>query len=348
MAAPDEALTFDQGVDSLLGQTAEPVSDPQPDPAEQAEGEPSAPEAEFEEVPVDDEAESSVDSEVEQSEVPEEEDAELSYTVKVNGKEEDVPLHVLIQRYQLQKSLDEGFKDLNSQRETVTQQLSDYQQGLQETQEARQRYLQIIEETQSRLGSLDDFPEPPTELRESDPYRYQEMRLARIEHQTRLQQLQQERQRVENEQAETDRKQFAQRIETEKTRMVQKIPEWQDEQVANREKSEIAQFAMHELGFRPEELQNAADHRVIVTLRYAKLYHDLMNNQDSIVKKKVRQKAPVVKSSSGMKPKPKSDAQKAFERFEATNKRFESGDPHADPVLGAVDYLLAKKPNQRR
>ena len=209
-------FSVDDGVESLLGRTAAP--NPQPVEEAQVEEEQSASETESEEVPVvEDEAESGVTDEVEDDESAEEE-ADDIYEVTVKGRKYEVPLKTLIDRYQLQQALDEGFSDLNRQKEGVNQQLAELQQQVAETQQDRERYLQTIGDVERRLNEIQ---EPPAELRETDPLKYQEEQIAAMQAREQARQFAEERHREKL-------KQLAERKRTETPLLLQAIPEWND------------------------------------------------------------------------------------------------------------------------
>jgi hypothetical protein len=60
-------------------------------------------------------------------------------------------------------------------------------------------------------------------------------------------------------------------LQAEQEALLTKLPEWQDDKVASREKGEIAQF-LHTSGFSNEELSSLADHRLLLLARKAWLY----------------------------------------------------------------------------
>ena len=328
-------ISLDEGVESLLGRTAVPDSSPVEEA--ETEGEQSAPEVESEEVTiVGDEAESGVPDEVEDDDLDEEE-AESLYEVNVKGRKQEVSLQTLIDRYQLQQVLDEGFSDLNRQKEGVNQQLAELQQHVAETQRDRERYLQTIGDVERRLSEIQ---EPPAELRETDPLRYQEEQIAAMQAREQARQFAEERHR---EQA----KQLAERKRTEMPLLLKAIPEWNDPKVAERERAELVGYINRTTPLNPEEWVTVDhDHRLILWANKARKYDEMMEKMEKsgeIVAKKVKKAAPSIKSHSKLKPKPKTDAQKANERFDAISKRARSGDPFANEVEGAIDLLMARR-----
>lgn len=349
----EKEITVEQALDQQLGGLLGPgtASDktPLPSPEVQVSEEQSASETESDEVTVEDAIDETLEGEAAETEGEEtaEEETEELYTVKVNGREEQVPLHTLIHRYQVQTALDEGFKDLNRQKETVTQDKHKAESETKATIEARERYLRVIEETEKRLGNVDEIQDPPAELQETDPLRYQQMQIDTLRKRQALEQLQRERDQTLREQAADQERLLNERIQSERDLLVQKIPEWQDPAVWNQEWSELGMYAVHDLGWTPEEVSQTTDHRAIVMLRKAHAYDRMVAQGKPVAAKKAAQAAPTIKRSSKVKAAPKNATQKATEALDQANKDFHRGVPTADPVSAAIDLFLAEQESRQ-
>ena len=79
-------------------------------------------------------------------------------------------------------------------------------------------------------------------------------------------------------------------------RLLERIPEWRDEDTAMREKQAIITHAQR-MGFGEQELATASDSRAIEVLRKAYLYDELMANKPA-AQKKVKKAPKVVKSGT--------------------------------------------------
>jgi hypothetical protein len=120
-----------------------------------------------------------------------------------------------------------------------------------------------------------------------------------------------------------------QRVSEEKSKLVERIPEWRDEEVATREKAGLINFAQR-VGFTSDELSQVVDSRLVDVLRRAYLY-DQLQQEKPVARKKVAKAPKMVK---GGKPKTSQDVasekkRKAFDRLKKTGSKD-----------AAVDFLL--------
>lgn len=85
-----------------------------------------------------------------------------------------------------------------------------------------------------------------------------------------------------------NQKQLTERLQAEDKALVEKIPEWADPEKGKAELSSITTKAKSLYGISPEEIGRLADHRVILVLRDAAKYHDLMAAQKAAKAKQVQ------------------------------------------------------------
>jgi hypothetical protein len=113
--------------------------------------------------------------------------------------------------------------------------------------------------------------------------------------------------------------------------MLQKLPQWQDQEVREAERTQLAEYAKT-LGYTDDEIANAADHRAIVAL-YHSWQLSKLNASKPEAKKRVR-KAP--KMAKAGVPRSKNEV--------STRRRQKLADRHATEgsVASAVDLLLAR------
>lgn len=332
----DTELSVDQAIEGLLGGQAQPETAAE----SQAEAELSDAEAESSEA-TGEEVEASEGESQEEVEETEEDSEETLYKVKVNGKVEHVPLHVLVQRYQLQGALDKGFSDLKKQKETATQEQTRAKQEAEQAAVARQRYIEVVERTLERLNGIDEVSDPPEELRQTDPLRYQDMKIQAIEHRDRVRQLNEERNRAYQEQFAESQQQFSERLASERDKLLDAVPEWRDQSVYDREALEVRNYAVSQ-GWSQQEADSAVDHRAIVGLRKAMMYDRLMKEGTPSIEKKVKAAAPSIKSGRTVKAKSKDATQKAFDSF----AKAASGGG-MDAIDRAADYLVQRADARR-
>jgi hypothetical protein len=341
---PESEITIDQGVDGLLAGMGDPAEQPQ---AAEAEVELSDTEAQSDETSGAVEADEAEVSEGESDDVEEtegDEETEELYTVLVDGKEETVRLSDLTSNYKRQKSLDRQIHEAKQRQEAFDQQRQQAAEEARQTAEARQRYIEVIEATRAKLGSLDEVPEPPEEMRQTDPIRYQELKIQAIEHRERIRGLEEERNREMQAQYAEQAKHHRKRLGAERDMLLQKIPEWQDQDVYTRESTEVRNYAMT-LGFTEMEASTVADHRAVEALRKAMMYDKMMETGKPTVAQKVKQAAPTIKKGRTVSAKPKNATQKAFDRFAKVAKS--GSDRRVDAVDAAVDFLMQGREAKR-
>ena len=335
-----ETLTKGQALDHLLSTPApEEASEILQEPVAEAETQVEAEEPLVEEVESDDAVEPS-EEETEEADVeyeatedddeqPEEafeesDDVEEYYTVKIDGEEKQVTADELVKNYQLEQAAQRRMqeaaserKQAEAEREVIAQQREQYEQAL----NVLSQQLTVQEPTQEYWEKL--YAEDPLEyVKQRDAVRDRKENLAKV---------QQEQMRVQQEKQQEMVKVHQEHLAKESQRLLERIPEWRDEEVATREKQQVIQYAQR-IGFTEQELQTASDSRAIETLRKAYLYDELMAKKPA-AQKKVR-KAPKVTKSG--KPAPKSEIT-AKRKTQAFDRLKKSGSKEA-----AVEYLLER------
>jgi hypothetical protein len=331
-----EALDKGQAVDLLLNVNA-------PQEASEDTQEPVAEEVETEEVETEEaetsEDESYDDDAEEPSESEEEDDdeeydvdenevevvADDVYTVKVDGEEKQVTSEELVKSYQLEQAAQKRMQEASQTRKQAEAEA----QQLAQQREQYAQALQIIE------AQLNQVQEPPKEywdkLYENDPLEWTRQRDVYRERKEKLAKVQQEQQRVQQEHQQQMLQAHRQKLVEEQNRLLERIPEWRNEDIASREKQAIISYAQR-LGYSEQELSVASDSRAIEALRKAYLYDELMSKRPE-AQKKVSKAPKVVKSGT---PKTKKQVQgtrnkQAFDRLKKTGTKD-----------AAVDYLLQR------
>lgn len=124
----------------------------------------------------------------------------------------------------------------------------------------------------------------------------------------RRQAVQQEYERVIQQQLLDYQREMDRRINEERQKLVEAIPEWKDEQRARKEKDELFQYGLS-LGFTEEQLDNVVDARLIVMLRESMLYRRL-KEQGKEIRKKAAPDKKVLKPGTARSKGPKKTAKK--------------------------------------
>lgn len=269
--------------------------------------------AELEEEMVDDE-ESDFDDEIddeEQTEVEDEQEQPTYYKVRVDGEEVEVTLEELQSGYSRQQDYTRKTQELSQQRKTIEQQ----------QQELAQRdaiYSQLLPKLEAQLkGELAGEPDW-NKLYEDDPVGYVREKQLWDEKKEKLQATQAEQQRLQQEAAQKQQEQIAQMVQEGQQKLLELIPEWQDPEVATKDKLAIREYGINVLGYTPQEMDAVYDYRALLGLRNAWLQSKTVK----ATKKKPTEKAKARVARPGTTNRPRSVApvKKAKQRLAKTGK----------------------------
>ena len=278
-----------------------------------AEADAEAPEEEtYEAEAVEDQAE------VEEVEAAEDDDEyeEVEYhRVKVDGEERDVTYDDLIKSYQLEQTAQKRLMAAAEERKALDAEKA-------QTEQVRTQYEQALNLMAQQLQTANQPKDQAywDSLYENDPIEYIRQRDNERDNQSKMQAVQQEQFRLKQE-----------KLVKEQAKLLEKIPEWKDQEVEQREKAALVQYA-RENGWTDAELAEAADSRYIELMRKAYLYDSLQSGKP-IAKKKVKTAPKMVKSGQ---PKSKADSATDRKRKAFDNLR-KKGSKEA-----AVEYLLTR------
>ena len=121
-------------------------------------------------------------------------------------------------------------------------------------------------------GELENEPDWSA-LYEADPIAYVREKDIWNEKKQKLQAVQAESQRLQQESAMEQQKKLQQFVEYGNQQLLEQIPEWQDNEVASKEKMAIRDYGVNVLGYTPQEMDSVYDYRVLLGLRNAWLQH---------------------------------------------------------------------------
>ena len=236
------------------------------------------------------------DSEYEDEEV-EEETQQPVYRVKVDGSEIEVTQDELINGYSRQQDYTRKTQELSQQKKTIEQQQA----------ELAQRdaiYSQLLPKMEAQLqGELANEPDWNT-LYEDDPVGYVREKQLWDEKKEKLGAVNAENQRLQQEAQVKQQSQIQQFVEFGQQKLLEIIPEWQNQEIASQEKQAISDYAVNTLGYTPQEIQQVYDYRALLGLRNAWLNSKTVE----ATKKKPTQKAPARVARPGTTNRPKSAA----------------------------------------
>ena len=277
-------------VEEAVAETEEAVE-------EVLEEELEAPETLEEDVEDEEEFDEEDELDEEQTDVEEEALQPQTFTVKVDGQEVEVTQDELINGYSRQQDYTRKTQELSQQRKTIEQQQA----------ELAQRdaiYSQLLPKMEAQLkGELANEPDWNA-LYEDDPVGYVREKQLWDEKKEKLSAVSAEQQRLQQEALVKQQQQIQQFVEYGNQKLLEIIPEWQNPEVAAKEKAAISEYAMRELEYTPEEIQQVYDYRALLGLRNAWLNSRTVE----ATKKKPTQKAPARVARPGTTNRPKSAA----------------------------------------
>ena len=257
----------------------------------------------------------------EQTEV-EEELQPQSYVVKVDGVEQEVTLDELQNGYSRQQDYTRKTQELSQQRKSFEEQQA-------ELAKKDAIYAQLLPQLEASLnGELENEPDWGA-LYESDPIAYVREKDVWEDKRKKLDAAKAENTRLQQEAAQKQQEQIQKFVEYGNQQLTEKIPGWSDAEKSQKEKAAITTYAINELGFTPQEINNVIDYRVLLGLRDGMLYRKQM----AASKKKPTKTAAARAARPGTSNKPKTmtaakkaqaklaksgkvqDAAKVFEQF---------------------------------
>ena len=235
------------------------------------------------------------ESDEEQANVEEEIEQPLTFTVKVDGQDIEVTQEELINGYSRQQDYTRKTQELSQQRKNIEQQQA----------ELAQRdaiYSQLLPKMEAQLkGELANEPDW-NRLYEDDPVGYVREKQLWDEKKEKAQAIQAEQQRLQEEAFAEQQKLIQQQVEFGQQRLLELIPEWQNPEVAAKEKAAIRDYAINTLEYTQQEVDSVYDYRALLGLRKAWLNDKIAET----VKKKPTQKAPARVARPGTVTKKKS------------------------------------------
>ena len=267
-------------------ETDAPVDEEVVEETEEAEEvEEEAPE---EEGQAEEETEEEVAEEEEEFDVVAEED--LKYTIKVDGEEIEVGIDELKNGYQRQADYTRKSQALAEQRKE-TEQIQSERQRLEQERQMYANGLQMLQEQQS--SKLQEFENVDwTALKTEDPYQYMLKKDEYRDAQEKVQNVAQQQAIIQQEQAEEANKARAHFVQQEYNRLVEALPEWNDQESTI--KKDVQEYAKS-VGFLPEEINQLAYHRSVLVIKKAMEYDKL--TKKVAPKKKAVKKVPKVQKS---------------------------------------------------
>jgi len=323
--------SFDGSIEAAVSLITQPEESEQVEEQEITESEDVSPEVEASESEEVDDAEvddgeEDEEVEVEMSDDDEEADDEADqeapvlYTVKVDGKEEQVTLEDLQRGYSGQKYVQSKMQEAAAQRKQAEEV---YSALLAERQQLVDMYQQM------QQGQFLTKPNPPSEeLLAEDPIGYIEEK-ARYDKAVEEYNQQQGKMGEIMQQSEQARERAVQAyLQQEMQSLANVIPEFGDAQKASKLKNKLIDGGQNHYGYSQEEIGQIMDHRAIRVLNDAIKYREIVAGK-SKAEAKAKGAKPVIKPGAKKNVNP---SRKAMERQRAKFKK--SG--RIEDVIGLI------------
>ena len=319
-----------------------PTEDTVTDERNEAEEQPQQPEAEAQvssedqaqDAPEDDDYDDEADDgedvydDDDDDEEVDEEPAETLYTVKVDGKEVEVNLEEALKGYQRQEAFTKRSMELAEQRKAFAAEAA-------ETKQLRDAYAQQLELLQTQLQQTNLTEEPDWAALKNEGYSTDDIFFAKTEwdkQQKQVQQVAAERQKIAQQQAQEQEQNLKQHLQNQRVEMLERIPEWRNDETREFERKEVIKYAQKRVGFSEEEISSASDARAIELLYKAWKWDNLMEKKPT-TKKRTRQAPKMAKAGQ-----PATKREVANRSKRKAREQFEK----AGTVDAAVQLLMGR------
>ena len=275
----DAPVNSDEATDEVVDQ----VVDEQPETIEaEAEGQDDVDTLSDDELEFDDDV---ADVEIEEPET----EQEPVYTVRVDGKEKQIPLNELLRGYSGQEYIQKGMAENAEARKEV-------EALVQQTNQERQQLQSMMQQLQQE--GIPPIPQYPSEeLRASDPLGYLEAEAEYRRAVDKRTAWEQQAQALAQQQQQQQRHQQAQRLEQEAARLAEWMPEFSDPQKRDALMLDITTKAKKHYKLTDEMLSTVQTAEEVAILRDALRYREAVARKDQ-AKAKVADKPPVAKPSA--------------------------------------------------
>lgn len=206
-------------------------------------------------------------------------EAEPTVTVKIDGKDVEVPLSELKNGYQRQADYTRKTMEVSEQRKAAEAEKA-------QAHQERQAYAANLQRMQAQLeGALQEQQKTNwEELLQSDPVEYLKQQHQAQARQAQLNQVYTEQQRIsalqQAEQAQARQAYLAQQQEE----LLAKLPEWKDAQKAQAEKTALRDYLL-ESGYDRQTVETITDAKAVLLARKAMLYDQMVAKASAAAKK---------------------------------------------------------------
>ena len=243
-------------------------------PAEESEEDSTAAASEEDDSGVDDAPEEETSEEqLGEEEESEEQEQPQTFTVKIDGKEVAVTLDELQKGYS-------RTQDYTRKTQQIAEVRKQVEAETQAVRAERGQYAQLLVALQAQLQAT----EPQVDLDRlyhEDPIEWVRQKEVMRERAEKVQAIQAEQQRLYQTSQREQQQALEQQLALQKDALLAALPSWKDSKVAKAEKALVVESAKN-VGFSDEDLNSVYDHRLVLLLRKAGLYDQMMSKRQGI------------------------------------------------------------------
>lgn len=266
--------------------------------------------------------EETAEEQSEDGEEQEEQDQAQTFTVKVDGKEVAVTLEELQNGYS-------RTQDYTRKTQQIAEVRKQVEQETQAVRAERQQYAQLLGALQAQLQAT----EPQVDLDRlyhEDPIEWVRQKEVMRERQEKAYAIQAEQQRLAQLSQYEQQRAMEETLSSQKDALLAALPEWRDPKTAKAEKALVVESAKA-AGFSEEDLKSVYDHRLVLLLRKAGLYDQMVSKRQGI--------KPVV--NNGPRPAKPGAAGRVSTTTESTRaKQRLAKTGRIDDAVSAIELLL--------
>ena len=243
-------------------------------PAEESEEDSEAAASEEDESGVEDAPdEETSEEQSEEEEETEEQEQPQTFTVKVDGKEVSVTLDELQKGYS-------RTQDYTRKTQQIAEVRKQVEQETYAVRAEREQYAQLLGALQAQLQSS----EPQIDLDSlyhEDPIEWVRQKEVMRERQEKLGAIQSEQQRLSQVAQYEQQRAMEAQLASQQEALLAALPDWKDPKKAKAEKALVIESAKA-AGFTDEDLKSVYDHRLVLLLRKAALFDQMVSKRQGI------------------------------------------------------------------
>jgi hypothetical protein len=292
-------------------------------PAEESEEDLEAAASEEDESGVEDAPdEETPEEQSEEQEETEEGEQPQTFTVKVDGKEVSVTLDELQKGYS-------RTQDYTRKTQQIAEVRKQAEQETQAVRAEREQYAQLLGALQAQLQSS----EPQVDLERlyhEDPIEWVRQKEVMRERQEKLGAIQSEQQRLSQVSQYEQQRAMEAQLASQQEALLAALPDWKDPKKAKAEKALVIESAKA-AGFTDEDLKSVYDHRLVLLLRKAALFDQMVSKRQGI-KPVVNNGPRTAKPGAAGRVSTTTESVRAKQRLAKTGR--------IDDAASAIEHLL--------